>query len=629
MLVGQKIGPFTIDKELGAGAMGAVYRARHAETGQRVAIKIVAPGLGTSDKAAARFKREAAILKQFNHPNIVRLVATGKFSGTPFYAMEYIEGESLDRVMARRGRLSWEEVVEIGRQLCDALKHAHEKGVVHRDLKPSNVMVLPDGTVKLTDFGIAKDLDVTALTSANCTVGTASYMSPEQCKGERDLTHKSDLYSMGVMFYELLTARKPFEADNPMDMFMKHVQGTFERPSRVVLDIPVWLDTLICQLLEKKPDQRPYDAAMVADALGRVREKVEAQQSAGEAAVKTRIGGRTQLDDEDREAARALRGKKKKKKKDARAPFYQQGWFKAVAYSAALVAIGAVFYLVFFKTPSADSLFAAAEAAWNADPQDRSAARPAVAEYLQYYGDRTNERTRTVQGWADHIDRKRAEHFLLGEKNELRTPDPEDRLGWKAIEREEEGNLDEARKLWTDLTQYKALTDPNKRGYGLIAEDRLRELKKVDELEDEVVEKLKLPAGLDGFKDAPRPERLAATALFYERVKEDRKKALPEWMALKRETAKKLKEGPNPIERRWYLLAARHVRALGGAARPPAEGGAFLYQDQDRWGAQGAFKAHGPQPVGKLRLVPQLRLETPVRETAFGNEGMPSSGLFL
>src|SRR5262249_22019286 len=252
MLVGKKIGPFTIDKELGAGAMGAVYRGRHAETGQRVAIKVVAPGLAANKTAMKRFEREAAILKQLKHDNIVRLVLAGKFGGTPFYAMEYVEGESLDRVMARRGRISWEEVVTLGSQLCEALKHAHDKGIIHRDLKPSNVMVVPDGkgglTLKLTDFGIAKDTDVTALTSANCTVGTAASMSPEQCRGERDLTFKSDLYSLGVMFYELVTGQKPFQADNPMDMFMKHVNEKCERPSRLVLDVPVWLDNLICQL---------------------------------------------------------------------------------------------------------------------------------------------------------------------------------------------------------------------------------------------------------------------------------------------------------------------------------------------------------------------------------------------
>src|SRR4051812_45085280 len=131
MQVGQKIGPFVVDRELGAGAMGAVYRAKHAETGQRVAIKVVSQSLATNDTALARFKREAAILKQLNHPNIVRLVATGKLGGSPFYAMEYVEGESLDRVMARRDKITWEHMVAIGTQLCAALQHAHEQGIVH------------------------------------------------------------------------------------------------------------------------------------------------------------------------------------------------------------------------------------------------------------------------------------------------------------------------------------------------------------------------------------------------------------------------------------------------------------------------------------------------------------------
>src|SRR5947209_20517865 len=175
MLVGQQLGPFAIEKELGSGAMGAVYLARYTKTGQRVAIKVMAPGLSRAN-GLARFEREAAILKQLKHPNIVRLFATGRYSGTPYYAMEYLEGESLDHVMARRGRITWEEVVALGQQLCQALRHAHDRGIIHRDLKPSNVMVLPDGTLKLTDFGIAKDTDVPALTSANCTLDTAAYI---------------------------------------------------------------------------------------------------------------------------------------------------------------------------------------------------------------------------------------------------------------------------------------------------------------------------------------------------------------------------------------------------------------------------------------------------------------------
>src|SRR5690242_5959874 len=130
MLVGQQFGPFTIDKELGSGAMGTVYRGRYTKTGQVMAIKVMAPGLGTTNAGAVdRFEREIAILKQLSHPNIVRLFGAGKQQGARYFAMEYIEGESLDKVMARRGRMTWEEVVGLGQQLCSALQHAHEQGI--------------------------------------------------------------------------------------------------------------------------------------------------------------------------------------------------------------------------------------------------------------------------------------------------------------------------------------------------------------------------------------------------------------------------------------------------------------------------------------------------------------------
>src|SRR4029453_3339855 len=136
MMVGQQIGPFLIDKELGSGAMGTVYGGVYTRTQQRVAIKIMVPGMATNDQAMKRFHREAEILKQFNHPNIVKLFGVGKFQGTRYYAMEFIEGESLDKLLARRGRLSWGEVVTLGQQLCAALQHSHDQGVIHRDLKP-------------------------------------------------------------------------------------------------------------------------------------------------------------------------------------------------------------------------------------------------------------------------------------------------------------------------------------------------------------------------------------------------------------------------------------------------------------------------------------------------------------
>ncbi len=230
MLVGKALGPYIVEKEIGSGAMGTVYRGKHRETGAKVAIKIVAPGLTANEAALARFNREISILKQLNHVNIVKLLSSGNINKTRFYIMEFISGESLDQVIERRTGITWEELIPLGQQLCAGLQYAHDKGIIHRDLKPSNLMVLKDGTAKLTDFGIAKDTDVTALTAANSTVGTASYMSPEQCKGVKDLTYKSDLYSMGVMFFELLTGRRPFYAESIMDMFNQHLTGGFERP---------------------------------------------------------------------------------------------------------------------------------------------------------------------------------------------------------------------------------------------------------------------------------------------------------------------------------------------------------------------------------------------------------------
>src|SRR5439155_8490760 len=311
------------------------------------------------DTAMARFTREATILKQLNHPNIAKFILSGRFGRERFYAMEYCEGESLDRALARRGRLTWEEVVTLGTQLCDGLQHAHHKGIIHRDLKPSNVMILPNGTIKLMDFGIAKDVDVTALTAANSTVGTAAYMSPEQCRGERELTPKSDLYSLGITFYELMTGKKPFMADSAMEIFRLHTAGPFERPSRICLDIPIWLDTLICQLMEKSPDKRPFDALAVREALTRIKDKVEAQQSAGVEAAKSRRVDRSAhqpaMDETDKEAARTLLHKKKRRKVE---PFYSKGWFQAIALGAVVVALGYVIYAAFFKTPSAESLYA-------------------------------------------------------------------------------------------------------------------------------------------------------------------------------------------------------------------------------------------------------------------------------
>jgi serine/threonine-protein kinase len=571
MIAGKKIGPFEIERELGSGAMGSVYRALYTENGKRVAIKIIAPGLASNETALARFEREAAILKQLRHPNIVRLYATGRYHGTPFYAMEYIEGESLDKVIQRRGRLTWEEVVTLGRQLCDALQHAHQQGIIHRDLKPSNLMILPDGTLKLTDFGIAKDLDVTQLTSANCTVGTAAYMSPEQCKGERDLTNKSDLYSLGIVFYELLTGRKPFVADTPMDMFLQHVQGTFERPSKQFLEVPLWLDTLVCQMMEKKPEQRPMDAATVGEALSRVQEKVEAQQSAGVEAAQARAGDRPrnqpQLDDIDKEAARTLLGPgKRKKRKRRKVPVYRRVWFQAAVLTTLLLGIVWVFYAAFFKPPNPDKLFEKAQALMaSTDPTDHDLAlKGPIAEYLKSYPDRNDAQARQVREWRDQADCDKCERQLLVWIKLDRPPDEdEERLARKAIKLEEAGDFAEALTSWQALAKAKGAEGKN--AWGLLGEKRLADLKKVEKHEQEL--RGKVSSAWERFEDKFKPANDREKAMLAEVTAPPPKKDREAWekhLGRAKELWEKQKKNYDKEggDRVWYLLAAKRQAEL-------------------------------------------------------------------
>jgi serine/threonine protein kinase len=567
MQLGQQIGPFLIEKELGHGAMGTVYRARHAETGQRVAIKVMAPGLN-NDLALARFKREAAILKELKHPNIVRLIASGKFQGSPFYAMEYIEGESLDHVMARRGRISWEEVVALGKQLAAALQHAHEHAIIHRDLKPSNLMVLAGGTIKLTDFGIAKDLDVTALTAANSTVGTAAYMSPEQCRGERELTGKSDLYSMGVMFYELLTGKRPFEAESAMEMFMLHNQGTFERPSRLVLDIPIWLDTLVCQLMEKKPEQRPFNAEAVGKALEQIEERVTAQKSAGIEAAKARRIDRTGLepgmDRIDKEAARTLL--KKKKKKKGAIPFYRRTWFRAVVLGSGLVGV-VLALMLFLQPPSAESLLQRTQDLLKqGSPKD---ARQSMREFLQLYPHHAE--AAKVRQWADNLDLERREAQMHNRRNAGMDADSKgEELAQQALRDEDLGKLEEARAGWLELKKHKDKDDEDERAWGLVAEKYYKELLAVDDLAGLLRMRIERELKTTGTftreeRGATKEEDLAVKATRDEML--GRKDAAKmNWQELKQavaeERSRPLSSEEDRMKRRWYLLAAGKLRKL-------------------------------------------------------------------
>jgi len=569
MLAGQRIGPFEIEEELGSGAMGTVYRALYTEDDRYVALKVIAFGLAGNESALARFEREAVILKQLRHPNIVRLFATGKYRGTPFIGMEYIDGESLDRVMARRDRFTWQEVIEIGRQLCAALQHAHQKGIIHRDLKPSNLMVTTEGIVKLTDFGIAKDIDVTAITGANNTIGTASYMSPEQCKGEKTLSYKSDLYSMGVVFFELLTGRKPFIADSAVDLFMAHVQ---EPPPRVrnqpaCLDVPQGLDTLVHQLMEKKPEHRPRDAEMVGQALEEIEQKELTRQSRGEEVAKARMVDAVEMAPmtaKDRATAKSIRAASRKKRVvKKKIPFFRQAWFVGVG-ALALIAAMALITWMLLRPEGADGMLAQVKNAKT--PEGRLAA---AKRYLDAHGKKSDpamakdiEFVKQVYWDARVADRERILLNRFGTKAfRERVEDGDDPEAYRqtmaAFQSEEDGDVMKARLIWKALVgEYQQLSTDDKALWGWIAAKRLNDLSQVEEIQKKVVDTIAAAQGADTELTVTDPNLLRAIEAERYRLFGDDDRARDRWERMQRDFKGK------SDQRNWYLLAGQKFREL-------------------------------------------------------------------
>jgi serine/threonine-protein kinase len=269
----EKLGSYRIDSEIGRGGMGVVYRATHVASDRTVAIKVLPAELARDGGFADRFAREIAALQKLDHRNIVKLIEPGEDQGYQYYVMEFVQGRSLDKVITAERRLPWQRAVELAIQMCHGLKHAHDHGIIHRDLKPANLLITDDGTVKLTDFGIAKVFAGTAITVTGGIIGTPEYMSPEQGDG-RPITKRSDLYSLGVVLYAMLTGRAPFLGRSMAELVNLHRFGQFDRPSAIVPEIPSWLDELVCQLLEKDPEKRPPDAHVVSRRLEVVQKKV-------------------------------------------------------------------------------------------------------------------------------------------------------------------------------------------------------------------------------------------------------------------------------------------------------------------------------------------------------------------
>jgi eukaryotic-like serine/threonine-protein kinase len=352
------IGPFELGDRLGAGGMGIVYRAIYTKTGVACAIKVLSPEASDSPQVQQRFEREIAILKKLQHPHIVKYYGGGKVGSQRFYAMELVQGGSLEAVLREKKRLPWEQALGYVRQIAEALEHAHAAGVIHRDLKPANLLIDQEGKIKLTDFGIARDTTATALTAAGKTVGTYAYMAPEQIRGKPPVDRRTDLYSLGCVLFEMLTGETPFDSDNAGELLVKHLQEEPLRVTSLAPDVPIWVEDLVFRLLEKEQEERYYDAlalqVAIDDAISRISQQtsIAAATMAG-ASARTAAGG----------DANPLAKKKRKKKKD-KSPFYEKAWFLGLCL---LLLVGGVWWAV--QPPGEDALMAKAETLMSAsDP---------------------------------------------------------------------------------------------------------------------------------------------------------------------------------------------------------------------------------------------------------------------
>lgn len=273
-MMGERLGKWILSTEIGRGGMGRVYLAQEDLTGRQAAVKILSAELAADPGFLSRFQREIEALSQLSHPHIVQFYDSGHESGHYFYAMEYVSGESLEEILEHQKRMGWREVLEVALQICPALKHVHDHGIIHRDIKLSNILVRDDGIIKLTDFGIAKVFATSDLTQTGGVVGTAEYLSPEQAMGKA-VTKRSDIYSLGVVLYSLLTGRLPFVGTGFLDLMHKHRYAQFDHPAKIVLDLPYEVDEIVCQMLEKDPAKRPADCMVLGKQLDSIRKKLE------------------------------------------------------------------------------------------------------------------------------------------------------------------------------------------------------------------------------------------------------------------------------------------------------------------------------------------------------------------
>jgi predicted Ser/Thr protein kinase len=374
-----RIGPFALEERLGDGKTSSVYRAVHVQQHRSVALKVFsAPLVAKNPAAKAALIREVEMLKRLQHPHIARCYGGILEGSNGCIAYELVDGETLASMLSRRGRLAWETVVEYSQQISSALEHAHEQGIGHHDLELDKILVTSEQQLKIIDFRLDRARNPSCATSQKQTLARVKYQSPEQIRGEAEITLKADLYALGCLMFEMLVGQSPFPTDSVQELARHQLETPAPRIDSIVLDCPVWLDTLVVQLLEKDPSKRPPSATTVRLALEETQRKI----AAGTSVLEHAAGGFTPLkvDVSQREARELMR--KARRERAARSqrkatPFYERAWFLAACL---LVLLGVVAVWALWPA-SEESLYARAKALM--DSGDEVNWRTAQDRYLE------------------------------------------------------------------------------------------------------------------------------------------------------------------------------------------------------------------------------------------------------